>query len=127
ILFISSCSKDTSTPVTPTGSVNEQRIANASYGSHDRNKMDVYLPGDRNANTPFVLLIHGGGWVSGDKGDMAAIQDSLLISGIASASMNYRYASGTVHYEQQMEDVSAALAYCLSNADEWKIRKDKYI
>lgn len=127
ILSISSCTKDGPTPPPAPPGQEQQKIHNVSYGSNDRNKMDVYLPEDRNANTPFVLLIHGGGWVSGDKGDMAAIQDSLLIRGIASASMNYRYASGTVHYEQQMEDVSAALSYCLGKADEWKIRKDKYV
>lgn len=125
ILFISSCTKDTTTPDTTAGK--EQKINNASYGNHERNKMDIYLPKDRSNNTPFVLLIHGGGWVSGDKGDMAAFQDSLLVRGIASASMNYRYASGSVHYEEQMEDVGKALSYCLGKADEWHIRKDKYI
>ncbi len=126
ILFISSCTKDTSTP-TPTDVTKEQKIASASYGNNERNKMDVYLPGNRDSNTPFVLLIHGGGWISGDKGDMAAFQADLLARGIASASMNYRYASGIIHYEQQMEDVDKALTYCLSKADEWQIRKDKYV
>lgn len=127
ILFISSCTKDNTAPPPAPSATKEQKIANATYGSHARNKMDVYLPEDRDNNTPFVLLIHGGSWVAGDKGDMAAIQDSLLVRGIASASINYRYASGTVHYEQQMEDVGMAISYCVSKADEWKIRKDKYV
>ena len=127
MLLISSCTKDNNTSPDTASPQTEQKITNASYGSYDRNKMDVYLPENRDNNTPFVLLIHGGSWVSGNKSDMAAIQDSLLIRGIASASINYRYASGTVHYEELMDDVSNALSYCLTMADEWSIRKDKYV
>jgi acetyl esterase/lipase len=124
-MLLWACTKEDTNP--PAKTSNEARMNNVSYGSNDRNKMDVALPKDRNENTPFVLLIHGGGWVSGDKGDMKAIQDSLLLRGIASAAMNYRFASGSIHYEQLMDDVSNALDVCVSKAGEWKIRNDKYV
>lgn len=124
--LFASCDKNT-TPQPEPAALQEEKMQNLSYGANDRNKMDVYLPKNRDANTPFVVLIHGGSWVSGDKGDMHAMQDSLLVRGIASASINYRYASGTVHYEQLMEDVGAAVSQCRQKADEWKVRKDKWV
>lgn len=114
-----SCSKDNNSA--------EHKNYNLSYGNDPRNKIDVYLPANRNSNTPFALLIHGGGWVTGDKASMNTLQDNLMKRGIASASMNYRYASSQVHYQELMQDVAAALDYCYTNSDSWNIRRDKYI
>lgn len=105
----------------------EQKAYNLSYGPDTRNKLDIYLPANRDNNTPFVLLIHGGGWVSGDKADMNALQDSLMKRGIASASMSYRYAGSQVHYTELMQDVAAAVTFCYGKHTEWNTRADKYI
>lgn len=118
-----SCSKDNNSVTDTAG----QKNYNLSYGSDPRNKIDVYLPANRSSQTPFVLFIHGGGWVAGDKADMNVLQDSFMKRGIASASMSYRYASAQIHYHELMQDVAAALEYCYSNSDSWNIRKDKYI
>ena len=109
-------------------SAEPQKInTNLSYGSDPRNKLDIFLPANRDSTTPFVLLIHGGAWVSGNKEDMKAIQQRLLAKGIASASMSYRYVSSTVHYQQLMDDVQHALDFCQTKSAEWKIRHTKYI
>lgn len=104
-----------------------RRYYNLSYGSHSRQSMDVYLPEGRGEETPFLVLVHGGAWVEGDKGSFNALQDSLLVRGIASATINYRYAAADVHYEQLMADVQAALEFCYSKRGEWNIRGDRYI
>jgi acetyl esterase/lipase len=98
-----------------------------SYGPDPRNKLDVYLPAHRNSNTPFVLLIHGGGWTAGNKSDFNLFQDTLMARGIASASMSYRYVSNTIHYQQLMADVHAALTYCAAQADNWKTRNTGFV
>jgi acetyl esterase/lipase len=46
--------------------------ANVSYGTDASQKMDIYLPpGRTTAATKAIILIHGGGWSSGDKSDFA--------------------------------------------------------
>jgi len=124
---LSSCVDNSNPKTNPGPSVKAERKMNVSYGADQRNVMDVYLPEERNANTPFVILIHGGAWVSGDKGDMKILQDSLLNKGIASASINYRFVNGTVHFEALMADVRQAIDFCFNKKTEWNIRQDKYM
>lgn len=48
-------------------------FTNVSYGNDPQQVYDLYLPEGRTAETTKVIvLIHGGGWTSGDKNDMAA-------------------------------------------------------
>lgn len=41
-------------------------IRDIAYGTHPRQKMDVYLPKDA-LNAPTIVMMHGGGWTTGDK------------------------------------------------------------
>ena len=44
---------------------------NVAYGTDPRQKMDVYLPADRNRDsTRLIVVIHGGGWNNGDKSQL---------------------------------------------------------
>ncbi len=124
ILLLTACSKKEAPPP-PVGQ--EARLSNVIYGPHARNKMDVYLPANRSAETPFVVLMHGGAWMAGNKEDMKGFQDLLLQRGIGSVSLSYRYASASVHYEELMEDVHKAVTMCSANAAAWGIRSRNYI
>jgi acetyl esterase/lipase len=42
-------------------------LKNISYGADAQQTYDIYLPKNRSLNTRVMLLIHGGGWTSGDK------------------------------------------------------------
>ncbi|SIO51167.1 alpha/beta hydrolase [Chitinophaga niabensis] len=125
-LFVSSACTKSETPAPPP-STEEAKMLNISYGADARNKMDVYLPKNRTAATPFVILIHGGAWIAGNKEDMHGFQDLLLTRGFASMSMSYRFVNATVHYEQLMEDVHKAVTYCASKSGEWNIRSTRII
>src|SRR5688500_1855488 len=64
------------------GTINPPLVAkttlNVSYGSHSLQKMDIYLPANRNTtNTKVMVLIHGGGWNAGDKTELTTYVDSL--------------------------------------------------
>lgn len=129
-VFLASCTKDDG--VTPQQTVKtydsiERRYIDVPYGNDARNVMDIYLPAKRTTATPFVLLIHGGGWYDGDKSFFSVIQDSLLGRGIASASMNYRFVSSNVHYKELMTDVNAALQYCIGHADSLNTRHENFV
>lgn len=124
IIFWGACTK-TSSPIIYTGKTVDM-ILNEAYGANERNTMDIYLPANRNNNTAFVLLLHGGGWINGDKKDMLAFQQQLLARGIASASMNYRYASATIHYKDMMQDIHDAISFCKTNAGLWKMNNSHF-
>src|SRR5688500_17783902 len=92
----------------------EIKLENVSYGAHNRMVMDVFLPANRNNHTPFVILIHGGGWIAGDKSWMSDIQGYLLRKGIATANINYRYADSIFNYKNLLTDIEASITFCES-------------
>jgi acetyl esterase/lipase len=95
-----------------------------TYGSNARNTIHVLLPKEVSSTTPMVLLIHGGEWKMGDKKDMLPVQQELVKEGIATASLNYRYASDSVHYKDLMKDVDDAVTYLNSHTKEWGMSND---
>jgi len=97
------------------------------YGSSAQQVMDVYLVQDRTEKTPLVILIHGGGWMAGDKKDADFMVDVLYKKGVNVININYRLASETIHYREIMNDIDSTLNFVIANADEWKVRKSKYI
>ncbi len=45
-----------------------KRLADLAYGSDPAQRLDVYLPREAKA-APLLVLVHGGGWSRGDKGN----------------------------------------------------------
>ncbi len=111
----------------PVSALKPEKLISLAYGNDTRNVMDVYLPENRTDKTPFVLLIHGGGWIAGDKSYFSFLQDNLLNKGIASASINYRYISENIHYNELMSDINNAIHYIQQNALSWNIRNKGFI
>ena len=94
---------------------------NYRYGIHKRNMLDVALPDGATGELGLVLMIHGGGWHAGDKevyeGELAA----WASRGYAAAAINYRYASKSVHAEDILDDIEAALSYVKKHAEGYGI------
>ena len=62
-----------------------------------------------------VVVVHGGGWDSGDRGQLAAFNHWLAARGVAVAAVSYRLAP--VHrWPAQRDDVCAAVAWVRENA-----------
>ncbi len=70
------------------GSTDQKR--NISYGSHDRNKYDLYLPANRAADTPIILFFYGGSWENGKRADFRFVGNALAGMGIIAAIADYR-------------------------------------
>lgn len=82
-----------------------------AYGSHERQVMDLYLPEENDGEVGLVLIIHGGGWIAGDKeGYEAALKTCCNDLGFAAAAINYRYISETVDMHDIIDDIDASLA-----------------
>jgi len=50
--------------------VSARTILDVAYGVDAKQTMDIYLPANRRADsTKIMVMIHGGGWTTGDKSD----------------------------------------------------------
>ena len=101
-----------------------QTIRNVSYGTDPQQKMDVYLPGDRNVDsTKVMVLIHGGGWNTGDKSDFDIFVDSMKIRdpSYAVCNINYRLALPPNLFPVQELDVKAAIEFIVNKSAEYSI------
>ena len=123
ILSFNSCVKnnENNTVLTPLDFYQELNI---SYGSDSEQVFDLYLPANRTNETKVMILVHGGGWVSGDKNDMNPFKDYLLTQfpDIALVNMNYRLANQTTPpYPMQINDISNVVLYLKDRMDEYTI------
>jgi acetyl esterase len=95
-------------------------VADAHYGPHARNVLDVWKA-KTGRPAPVVVFIHGGGFVAGDKTQVPrALLNQCLESGIAVASINYRY-STIAPYPAPMADGARAVQFVRLHANEWNI------
>lgn len=111
-------------------SLPEKTMMNVAYGSDSLQKMDVYLPANRNReNTKVMVLIHGGAWMEGDKQDFASSVHIFKkrLPDYAIVSINYRLATQVKnHFPTQENDVKAAIQF-LHNKKEEYIFSDDYV
>src|SRR6186997_1703486 len=124
IISISSCKKDDDT---------EQDMSvtmlNVSYGTNAQQKMDVYLPANRStSNTKVIIMIHGGGWNTGDKADFNEYVDSLKKRepSYAIFNINYRLANTPDLFPAQELDVKTAVEFIYNKRQEYKV-SDKFV
>ena len=78
--------------------------------------LDACVPeGDGAGLSPAVILIHGGGWSSGTRGDMAFLFDPLSKAGFTWFTISYRLAP-TSRWPACIEDVRTAIRWVKANA-----------
>ena len=81
-------------------------LLNQSYGSDPKQNFDLYLPANRTENkTKTIILVHGGGWIEGDKNDMNYLIPIIKqnFPDYAIANINYRLAN-TSRYAFPMQN-----------------------
>lgn len=82
-----------------------------------RLKLDAYVPESGGQLRPAVVIVHGGGWRSGDKGDWSGEAQKLMNAGFVAFSVNYRLVPA-FRFPAQLEDVQAAVRWVRSHAAE---------
>lgn len=122
LTFFASCMhKSSRHEVVP---VRYEAYRNVIYGMDTiQQSMDVYLPEGRGmTTTPVVILLHGGGWVMGDKSEMdgAGIDSFFTAMGFAVVNMNYRLVN-PYHYPDALEDIGMVMDHLKAKAKEWQI------
>jgi acetyl esterase/lipase len=114
LLFGNSPGIDNTTP-----SQQAETLNDVAYGDDARQTMDIYLPDGRDtASTKLMILVHGGGWVRGDKSEFNPYINALqkrLGSGYAFANINYRlFDNGENKFPAQENDMQAAVYFLMS-------------
>ncbi len=100
------------------------------FGSNEKVKLDLYTPVSLNGNpAEVVILLHGGGWISGDKSFLKPTVDMLLKQGknLAIVNMNYRVDSRAGDLlSLQLADLQNVINFLNENAEKYNLRKDNY-
>jgi acetyl esterase len=88
-------------------------------------RLDASIP-DGSGPFPAVIIVHGGGWVRGDKRiDVAPLFKPLSDAGIAWFSINYRLAGDPLLFGLAVNDVEAAIRFVKQNAGQYRIDPDR--
>lgn len=94
----------------------------------EKHLLDIYLPADSKGKLPFVVFIHGGGWIGNDKyADMGYMPNTIaamLNQGIAVASIDYRFAMQAV-FPAILQDCNKAVSFLYDNADKYSLDKNR--
>ncbi|HWF09430.1 MAG TPA: alpha/beta hydrolase [Bryobacteraceae bacterium] len=87
--------------------------------------LDASIP-DGDGPFPAAIVVHGGGWVRGDKRyDVAPLFQPLSEAGIAWFSIDYRLASDPFQFGVAIDDVEAAVRFVKAHAAEYRIDPDR--
>ncbi len=128
LIFTVSCGTNDESGIDPnTDPLEYYQELNISYGSDSDQVFDLYLPANRSEDTKVMILIHGGGWTSGDKADMNSFKDYILdnLPNRAVVNINYRLADDTTQaYPMQINDITTILNYLKNRQSEYVISND---
>ena len=70
---------------------------------------------------PAVIVVHGGGWVRGDRAtDVAPLLQPLSDAGFAWFSISYRLMNDVTQFGAGVEDVEAAIRFVKTHAAEYR-------
>ena len=86
---------------------------------------DVYFPKTENGEKfPAVLLIHGGGWLTGTRDNLQPLAQSLALKGYVAVTASYRLGT-EAKYPAGVLDLKDALKWMRENAEQFNINENK--
>jgi acetyl esterase/lipase len=86
-------------------------------------KADIYTP-KGNGPFPGVLVVHGGAWRMGTRGQLTGIAQRLAQHGMTAVAISYRLAPD-YKFPAQIEDCKEAVRWMRTNASKLKIDADR--
>lgn len=88
-------------------------------------QLDIFSPQDMGSSAlPAVLLIHGGGWMSGEKSQMHTIAKQLASQGYVCFSAAYRLTPEAA-YPAAVLDLKDAIAWIRSHASTYNVQENQ--
>ncbi|MCY0975725.1 alpha/beta hydrolase [Chryseobacterium wangxinyae] len=111
ILILSGCEEKT---VHLGRDISFDKEENVTYGDHSQQKLDLYIPKNKDSVEGIFVMIHGGGWRAGDKSNLTFFTLSLMekLPDYAFANINYRLAdSNSFVLPNQTDDIDRVLGF----------------
>lgn len=120
VLIIFSCKKKT-IDLGNNISFNVQK--NISYGENPTQQLDFYFPKNKDSIKGIFVIVHGGGWKTGDKSDLTHFVLSMMekFPDYVFANINYRLANNNSFIlPYQTDDIDDALNFLVKKSVEMK-------
>ena len=109
----------------PRGTESERNVVYATVAGQEL-KLDVYTPPVPASNAPALVVVHGGSWRTGDKGEVPAFSAALAGRGFVVFDVAYRLAPGAKS-PAAVSDVKCAIGYIKANAARYGIDASKLV
>lgn len=107
----------------PSGRKGLLTLKDVAYGPQERQTLD-YWEALGDGPRPLLVLIHGGGWIRGDKTVLFPKYQHLIDEGISIACINYRLTPDHPLPIPVM-DAARSIQFLRSKADEWNIDSER--
>lgn len=85
---------------------------------------DIYHPFTFGQKYPGIILVHGGGWISGSKENERFLAQELASKGYVAMAINYSL-SDDAKYPAAVEDIEDALKFLKKNHKQFSLNKKK--
>src|SRR5437870_5495156 len=113
--FAQTKSKPAPLPTEPPDSVEAELDITYGKAPEQELKLDIYRPKARGDRLPACVLVHGGGWVKGDKEKFRPLAIALAEKGYVVANIEYRLGA-VAKYPAAVQDCSLAVRFVRANA-----------
>lgn len=88
--------------------------------------LDVFTQDTGTGALPTVIWIHGGGWVAGDKAQIASYLKILAAQGYTTVGLNYTRGPDGI-YPTAIQQLTTALTFLLDHADQFRIDPSRLV
>ena len=115
--------------ITPISSINFENInvfENVIYQEKHQLKADIFQPKKQTKSSVAIILVHGGGWISGSKENQKPMAEALASAGFVTMAINYRL-SDVAKYPAPLEDIDDAVNYLKKNRKKYKLNQSKIV
>jgi acetyl esterase/lipase/sugar lactone lactonase YvrE len=104
---------------------NVTQLLDLTYAEYGHRKMlaDLFIPRGKGP-FPAALIIHGGGWIKGDKMKFRAMGLEMAKRGYVSMAIDYRLAEEAL-FPANIQDCHAAVRYLRAHANKYKMDTDR--
>lgn len=128
LLFLFSCEKNEGGTTPPDSfPLKDTIIKNISYGNNAAYQLDLGLPGNRTTDSKVVIVIHGGGWSSGDKGELNFMTEGLKKRNFVVANINYRLSpQSSDNYKMQLDNIDSVIHFLVKKSSFYIFGKEQF-
>jgi len=106
-------------PEMPDGILAKWNVVYQTYGNRKLH-LDMFYPADTNKIYPAVLMVHGGGWNSGDRSLLVPLAQKLADEDYITATLEYRL-SPEAGYPAAVFDIKSAIRWLRANSEKYFI------